>query len=131
MDTNILVSAFGWKGNPHRIFERIASGEIELFTCEEQSEELARVLEYPKFHFSEEQKTRFKQLVSVLATLVEIPGKLEIIKQDPSDNVIAECALTAQVDFLISGDPHLLNVKRIGRTRIVRASEFLGELNQS
>ena len=31
LDTNILVSALGWKGNPHRLLERVINGELELF----------------------------------------------------------------------------------------------------
>jgi uncharacterized protein len=126
LDTNILISALGWKGNPHRIVEKIASGNIELITCKEQLDELYRVLEYPKFAFSKEQKARFKQLISALCTSTEIPRNLDIVVEDPSDNIIAECALIANADFLVTGDPHLLSLGRVGgKTRIVRAREFL------
>ena len=57
LDTNILVSAFGWtKGNPHRIMQLVIEGEIELFISHEQFGELSRVLNYPKFNFTEIQK---------------------------------------------------------------------------
>jgi uncharacterized protein len=45
LDTNILVSGLGWKGNPNRILEMTVRGEIELFTSREQLEELSRVLD--------------------------------------------------------------------------------------
>jgi len=32
LDTNILISAFGWEGKPHKLLEMIVLGEIELFT---------------------------------------------------------------------------------------------------
>lgn len=31
LDTNVLVSALGWKGKPHRILELVVNGEVELF----------------------------------------------------------------------------------------------------
>ena len=48
LDTNILVSGLGWKGNPHKILEKVFTGEIELFISREQFEELSRVLELPE-----------------------------------------------------------------------------------
>jgi len=118
LDTNILVSALGWRGNPHKILERVVNGEIELYACKEQLLELSRVLEYPKFAFSYEQKARFKEFISRVALLVEITGKLDIVVKDPSDNFIAECALVSGADLLVTGDPHLLSIKNIGKVRI-------------
>jgi predicted nucleic acid-binding protein len=69
----------------------------------DQFDELSRVLNYPKFNFTDEQKTRFKALISEMATLVKTSRKLDIVKEDPSDNRILECALLADVDFVISG----------------------------
>ena len=125
LDTNILVSGLGWKGNPHKILEKVVTGEIELFISREQFEELSRVLDYPKFEFTEEQKERFKSLVSATATFVEIETKLDIIKEDPQDNKILECAVAAVADFIVSGDEHLLSIRKLGRIEITRASEFL------
>ena len=30
LDTNLIISALGWEGNPKQIFEKIADGKIEL-----------------------------------------------------------------------------------------------------
>jgi putative PIN family toxin of toxin-antitoxin system len=125
VDTNVLISAFGWRGPPHTILEKIASGELELFTSYEQFEELSKVLDYPKFEFTEDQKRRFKEFISEKATFVKSPIKLDIIKKDPSDNKILECALVAGADYIISGDDHLLSVQKFGRIRIMKASAFL------
>ena len=58
LDTNVLISALGWKGNPHRILQKAIDGEIELFLSNEQFEEFARVLDYPKFDLTDDQKSR-------------------------------------------------------------------------
>ena len=130
LDTNILVSALGWKGKPHTILEKTIDGEIELFISYDQFEELSRVLDYPKFGFTEEQKTRFEALISAIATFVQpnirdLATELDIIKADPSDNRILECALVAKLDFIISGDKHLLSLRKLGRTKIMTPSDFL------
>jgi putative PIN family toxin of toxin-antitoxin system len=127
LDTNILVSGLGWKGKPHKILEKVIKGEIQLFTSRELYEELSRVLDYPKFKFTYEQKERFKSLISAVSTFVETSTtkKLDIIKEDPPDNRILECAVTAEVDFIISGDDHLLSIGKFGRIEITSASKFL------
>jgi uncharacterized protein len=89
---------------------------------------LARVLDYPKFDLTEEQKDRFKALISATATFVE-PKKLDIVKEDPSDNKILECAQAADVDFIVSGDDHLLSLRKFGRIEVVEATEFLKSLD--
>lgn len=127
LDTNILISALGWRGNPHRVLQKLVDGEIELFISTEQFEELARVLDYPKFDFTEEQKVRFKALILAIATIVKPKRRLDIVKEDPSDNRILECALVADVDFVISGDEHLLSLGQVERIKIVKANEFLKE----
>ena len=127
LDTNILISALGWRGNPHRVLQKVVDGEIELFISTEQFEELARVLDYPKFDFTEEQKVRFKALILAIANIVEPKRRLDIVKEDPSDNRILECALVADVDFVISGDEHLLSLGQVERIKIVKANEFLKE----
>lgn len=125
LDTNILVSALGWKGNPHKILQKVVDGEFDLFMSYAQYEELAKVLDYPKFGFTEEQKTRFKTLVSRITTSIKTPIELDVVKEDPSDNRILECALAADVDFIVSGDEHLLSLETFGRIRIVSARDFL------
>lgn len=113
------------KGNPHRILQKVVAGEIELFVSHEQFEELSRVLEYPKLKFTEEQKLGLKRLLSEKATFVQSTVALDIIKEDPTDNRILECAVVAKADFIISGDGHLLSLGKLGKTKITNATDFL------
>ena len=126
LDTNILISALGWSGKPKVIFEKCLHGELELVTSPNQIEELERVMDYPKFNFTEEQKATFISIILEIATMVEITNKLKVIVDDPDDNVILETAIVGNVGYLISGDPHLLKLKEFAKVKIVTASEFLG-----
>tara|TARA_Y100000310_G_scaffold341490_1_gene440799 strand:- start:2237 stop:2653 length:417 start_codon:yes stop_codon:yes gene_type:complete len=125
LDTNILISAFGWEGNSKQIFNKIIEGDLELITSSEQFKELSRVLDYPKFDFTEEQKTRFKSLILEISKFVYPKEKVSIIKEDSSDNIFLEIAMAGKVDFVITGDFHLLKLKEFKKIKIVTPKEFL------
>ena len=125
LDTNILISALGWKGNPRIIFDRVIAGEFELILSYKQLNELLRVLNYPKFKFTDEQKDRFLSILLEVATLIKTESEVDVIKEDPSDNIILESANEMKIDYIVSGNDHLLNVKEFKGAKIVTAKEFL------
>ncbi len=126
LDSNIFISALGWKGKPRVIFEKCLHGEFELITSADQLDELMRVMDYPKFNFTEEQKQTMLGIITAIATVVEISNTLKVIEEDPDDDVILETAVVGNVDYIVSGDPHLLKVRNFGKIKMVTANEFLG-----
>lgn len=50
---------------------------------------------------------------------------IDIIKVDPSDNIILSCALTAGAQYIITGDKHLLSLMTFQKIRILKPKEFL------
>lgn len=125
LDTNILISALGWNGKPRQIFQKCVEGDLELIISKEQLKELNKVMNYPKFKFSDEQKETFISIILEIAKVVEIKNSLKVIKDDPDDNMILETALASNVDYIISGDPHLLNLEEFKGIKILKASDFL------
>jgi uncharacterized protein len=125
LDSNIFISALGWPGKPRVIFEKCLQGELELVTSANQLNELMRVMDYPKFDFTEEQKQTMLGIITAIATVVEIPGKIKVIEEDPDDDIILETAIIGNCDFIVSGDPHLLRLGEYAKVRIVTVSEFL------
>ena len=126
LDSNIFISALGWKGKPRVIFEKCLYGELKLVTSSDQLDELMRVMDYPKFNFTEEQKLTLLGIITAIAIVVEIPRRLEVIEEDSDDNIILETAVVGNVDSIVSGDPHLLNLGEFEKVKIVTASKFLG-----
>ena len=124
LDTNILISAFGWDDKPRQIFEKVIDGEIVMII----SEELSEVLDYPRLNFTEEEKDRLKSIVLGISTLVKPDEKINIIKKDPDDNMILEAAVAGQADFIITGDTDLLVLKEFRGIRIVTAREFIDSI---
>ncbi len=125
LDTNILISALGWKGKPKLIFEKVLNEELELFMPDKQLEEIIRVLDYPKFNFSPEQKSKFIDIVLGVADLIKLDKIINIIKDDPEDNIIITSTVVGNVDFIITGDEHLLSLKKFKGINILNANDFL------
>jgi uncharacterized protein len=124
-DTNVLFSAVGWEGNPYRSLELARSGDIDGVTCRELIEELAEKLQ-AKLNFSDEMVTETVADLLGFLRLVEIPGQLTFITADPDDDIVLECAVVSQADYIVSGDRrHLLPIKDYQGVRIVTATDFL------
>jgi uncharacterized protein len=100
---------------------------VNLFFQKKQLDEINRVLNYPKFEFTEEQRSRFLNLLLNVATLVETSGTLNVIKEDHDDNAILEAAVEHDAEFIISGDVHLLKIQTYENIKILTANEFLEE----
>jgi len=125
LDTNVLISAFGWHGKPRQIFERVLNKEFELLVSEKQIVEIKRVLSYPKLKFTEEQKQRFLDILGNVARIVETHNDLDIIKEDPPDNMILEAAIEHKAAYIISGDFHLLKLGEFQSVKILTPAQFL------
>ncbi|MCX6709009.1 MAG: putative toxin-antitoxin system toxin component, PIN family [Candidatus Woesearchaeota archaeon] len=129
VDTNVLVSATFWNGDSNTVLEKVENKEIELVLSKEIIEEFARVLGYKEIQDkirdkNLEMKRTIEKIISI-STIVEPTEKLNIVEEDPEDNKILECAKAGNVDFIISGDNHLLKIKKLGLIKIVSPDEFL------
>ena len=125
LDTNILISALGWVGNPRLIFNRVISNDFELIMSDKQLEEIIKVLGYPKFSFDYDQKSRFINLLIEISTLVKLDEILNVIGDDPEDNIIITSAVIGGADFIITGDEHILKLKKFRTISILNAKDFM------
>lgn len=78
-----------------------------------------------KFHVPDDKIHAYIQSLILMSDLVFITNSLEVIEEDPKDNMVLETAILGKAEFIISGDTHLLKIKQYGRVRIIRSSEFL------
>ncbi|MBI5075808.1 MAG: putative toxin-antitoxin system toxin component, PIN family [Nitrospirae bacterium] len=125
IDSNVLVSAFGWHGTPEEIVLLATTGEISNFTSTAMLSELVRVVGYQKLRFPESLQAEIIETVFTSSSLVNMTEPLKVINSDPADNRVLECAVAACVDFIISGDKHLLDLKKFGGIEIVTPEDFL------
>jgi len=77
-----------------------------------------------KFGWDAAPITRAVKAISRVAEVVKTVPYLEIA-HDPTDNRILECAEKGAADLIVTGDRHLLKLRRFGRTGIVKVSTFL------
>lgn len=78
-----------------------------------------------KFGRSEERLAETEEWIRSFTRLVVPKEALDIIKEDPPDNRILECAEAAGSEFIVTGDKDLLRIKRHGGVRIVKVADFL------
>lgn len=128
-DTNILVSAWFWEENESRLIESVEEGNIHGYSSKQLIEELSRVLRYPKFNLSQEEVESIRSYYLLLFKIVNPRQTIDIIMEDPSDNMVLECALEAEADIIVSGDHHLLKLGEFRETKIVTAAELLKALS--
>jgi putative PIN family toxin of toxin-antitoxin system len=65
-----------------------------------------------------------RNAIEELGEMVIPEKRIIVIKKDPDDNRILECALAADADLIISGDNHLLELMKYKNIQIVSPSEF-------
>lgn len=124
-DTNIYISAIIFGGNPRQCLELARTREIELITSRTILLELATKLR-DKFLWKESEIKEVVEGIGMFAKIISPKHKVFVIKNDPSDNRILECAQEAKVDYVVSGDKkHLLVIGKFKNIPIISAKGFL------
>ena len=125
IDTNITISAFFWNGLPRKVYDIARSKKIILLYSKDIERELIRVLAYEKFGLSPHEILPIANDYRNTGLLVKVISNLTVIKEDPTDNIFLNCAIDGNAQYIVSGDAHLLNLKKYDGIKIVKAKEFL------
>ena len=137
LDSNVLVSALLSPGRTaDQIIQRWRNSDFLLCTTSAQIEEVSHVLMRPKL--SKKASVRGSEIETLIDELnrcrVDI-SKLAILEErivysDPDDDAILAAALAGNADVIVSGDHHLLDLRRFRGIPIVTPREFLEMLPQ-
>ena len=131
VDTNVIVSALLFGGQPAQLMELWQEKRIKLVASKSMMQELLRVLAYPRFDLSaKEIEYLVYQQILPHVDIIDVPAGKPAVSEDPSDDMFIHCALAAGVRNIISGDQHLLKLKRIQQIEIVTVGEFLEEMDK-
>jgi len=129
IDPNLLVSyLLTHRGPIAQIIDvHLAHEDFTLLICTQLLVELDRVLQYARFqrYFNNETRLRFVALIAARSELVDVPDEVPRIVRDPKDDYLIACALAGNSDFLVSGDKDVLELKAVGKIRIVSAGQLL------
>ncbi|MFU8819282.1 MAG: putative toxin-antitoxin system toxin component, PIN family [Desulfurivibrio sp.] len=127
-DTNVLISGLLFGGNCRAIIGLVSEGRIDGFTTNALVTELEGVLLRPKFGLEANQVTAIVDLVRQTFMAVAPREAVTAVIDDPDDDAVLEAALAAGVDFVVSGDDHLLHLREFRGIRIVSPAELIEEL---
>ena len=126
IDTNVLVSGLiAALGNEALIVLAIQQGLIKPYYSAEILEEYMEVLARPKFGFPPNEIEAVISLMHSRGEHVLQPKPLASPSPDPTDEKFIVCALTAAVDFIVTGNKRDFPLELCGSVRIVNAGELL------
>jgi uncharacterized protein len=100
------------------------AGEIRIDISEAIIQEILRVLRL-KFEWTPNTLRTAELQMNAIARRVAPMQPVDVVKDDPSDKRILECAAMAGSDFIVTGDRHLLRLGQHESIHIVNASKFL------
>lgn len=130
LDTNVIISSvLSLKGPPAKLIERWEADEFEVAISPPLLEERERALTYEhvKKYFKKPQE-KIDALVErfrTVATVVDPQVTLDVVPDDPDDNRVLECAVTATASYIVTGNKHLLDLKEYEGIVILKPVEFL------
>jgi putative PIN family toxin of toxin-antitoxin system len=134
LDTNVVASAVLWGGVPRLLLQAGREKRVSLFTSIRLLAELTDILVRPKF----EKKLAasgltIEQIVdryTELAALVQPAAIAPTVLDDPDDDQVLPCAVSARADLIVSGDRrHLIPLGRFEGMPIILPAEALRIIN--
>jgi len=135
LDTNVLVSAaISPKGPPAEIIKAWRAGRFSWVTSLSLLDELRRVLSSRRVRryvaWSSQEAKEFVALAAEVARVVEPHRAIDVIAEDPADNLVLEAAAEAGADCIVSGDSHLLSLGEFEGIPILSPLRFLAALRE-
>lgn len=126
LDINVLLISLPIKSPYRPIFEAIKMGSFEMVVSNDI------LFEYHEKLSEKASPSVADNVIKLLLSLTnvtrqDIPFKWGLMHNDPDDNKYADCALIANVDFLVSEDKHFNIFREIEfpSLKVIRIDEFL------
>lgn len=127
LDTNVFISALGWDGKPEACLEMVLEEDVEGYISPPIVDELRRVMDYPRFDFVRVEKETFLEVVLASFHVVDPEVDMNVVTDDPDDDMFVECAVAAGAGYIVSGDEHLQELDTVRDIDVVSPGEFLAE----
>jgi putative PIN family toxin of toxin-antitoxin system len=137
LDTNVIVSAYITASPtrpPRAILQRWHAGEFQFVVCDEVLWEYERVLTRPwceqRHGLSARRINRDFKAIRHVAEVVRIDEtERDPMLCDPEDAIFLACAIVGHVDFIVSGDRHLLELRSVRGIPIIPPIAFVSVLD--
>jgi putative PIN family toxin of toxin-antitoxin system len=126
VDTNVLISAYYFKGNERKLLQLIIDKEITGVISPNIIVELKNIM-INKFKENKEDTEKFvEKLLSVMDLTSDYELDVEI--RHEKDKTIVGSAVISECDYLITGDNDILELKKYNKLKIMNASKFLNDV---
>ena len=130
LDTNVLISSVIATGVPHDVVVKGFSGEYQIVVSVATLTEFREtLLKYPdRFGMDEGEVQREVETIRYFAEFVEPDAEIAAVEDDSDDDKFLEAAVAGNVDYVISGDQHLLDLGSFRGIEIVDPRTFYEQL---
>lgn len=124
IDTNLWISFLIGK-TVGELENNICEKNLIVLFSEELTSEIDDVIQRPKFrkYFSVSEVKVIYEIHNTIGEKINIISDVNICR-DPKDNFLLSLSRDGKADFLITGDPDLLTLKRFENTIIITYREF-------
>ena len=125
LDTNVFISGIFWEGACNKIILSWKESKFTLVTSLDIISEIQYVLRDFKISLSEDLVQEWIMLITANSELVSPKEKINAVLDDPKDNMFVEAAVSANADYIVSQDNHLLKLIEYKRIKIFTPYDFL------
>ena len=121
LDTNVIVSCLLFPGEMRSwLLPAWQAGHVRPLASRETTAELIRVLCYPKFSLTSDERTMLLADYLPWCETVDVANPPEVPPcRDPFDRPFLQLAVAAQADALVTGDSDLLSLISTFRVPII------------
>jgi uncharacterized protein len=106
------------------------NGTILLSVSDDILSEVERILLRPKFGWTQEQIDTAILDLSGFTEHVRPTQRIDVVKEEPTDNRIVECAAASGSEYLVSGDKHLLKLEQYRGIKIIPPADLVEIVTQ-
>lgn len=123
LDTNVIISALFFGGNPRTILQSVVRKKHVAVTSPVLLSALTDVLR-KKFGYSPDAAAAVDHRLRKQSEIV-FPREMIDVLTDTPDNRVLEAAVEGTCDVIITGDAGLLTLKKYRNSKILSPEEFL------
>ena len=124
LDSNVLVSALVGHSEPRRLLIRLLDGHV-IISSRKMLAELEDVLSKRKFELPKHNIDEFMLIIVKGSHITPVTDCPKVILEDADDDVVLATALSGDTEYIVTGDRHLLKLKKYKGIWVVTVREML------
>jgi len=124
VDTNVLISGIFFTGAPYKILQAWKENKFQIVFTPDIYSEYVRVAEHISNKYPGIDISGILNLITVHAEIIQSTTLPTQVCEDPDDDKFIACALSGKIEFIVSGDKHLLKLSGYEGIKILTPRSF-------